>query len=88
MWKLEPRPPHPLKIHTFLKVWKKSTFFFEGFPNLNGIISIFLQLGTITYCALIITFLTQRSITKPKIIWINIFEDIKTNFNASLSLEM
>ena len=39
---------------------EKIHFFFEGFPNLNGIISIFLQLGTITYCALIITFYDSK----------------------------
>ena len=49
--------------------------------NLNEIISRFLQAGTITYCAWKITFLDAKKHCKArKILLINIFEEVKTDF--------
>jgi len=48
---------------------------------LNGIISRFLKTGTLTYCAWKITFLdTEKHYKAREILWINIFEDVKTDF--------
>ena len=45
------------------------------------IISRFLKTGTLTYCAWKITFLdTKKHYKAREILWINIFEDVKTDF--------
>ena len=44
---------------------------------------VFLQIGTVTYCDWMITFLdgNKRSIYKAReILWVYLFEDVKTDF--------